>query len=391
VTWTTPADLKAQVQRLWDRGLLLQCLLGGDHLFPRRLTLKVPSSTDLTNRFDAVRAWITGLQQSVGLRIVMRDVNHRVIGNNAVPREVWIDSLQDALQLIGKGGDAQRFAKLIEQTRDRFPQLLPLLERRPLEMCELAKKWPVLLDVVAWMQQNPRPGIYLRQIDVPGVHTKYIEAHLGILSEMFDLVLPATAIDARATGADQFCVRYGLRDKPLRIRFRMLDANLALLPGGVDQDVTLDQHSFSTLAVNVDRVFMTENEINFLSFPALAGAMVVFGAGYGFDKLGIANWLARCEVMYWGDIDTHGFAILDQLRSLLPRARSFLMDRDTLLAHRGHWGAEPKPERRDLHRLTAEEQGLFDDLRDNKLGDSVRLEQERIGFGWLQASLREFA
>jgi len=115
--------------------------------------------------------------------------------------------------------------------------------------------------------------------------------HLGILSEMFDLVLPATAIDARATGAGQFCARYGLRDKPLRIRFRMLDPNLAVLPGGVDQDVTLDQHSFSTLATTVDRVFMTENEINFLSFPSVAGAMVVFGAGYGFDKLGIANWL----------------------------------------------------------------------------------------------------
>jgi hypothetical protein len=391
VTWTTPADLKAQVQRLWDRGLLLQCLLGDDHLFPRRLTLKVPSSTDLTNRFDAVRAWITELQQGVGLRIVMRDVNHRVIGNNAVPREVWIDSLQDALQLIGKGRDARRFANLVDITRDRFPQLLSLLERRPLEICELAKKWPFLLDVVAWMQQNPRPGIYLRQIDVPGVHTKYIEAHLGILSEMLDLVLPAAAIDALATGAGQFCARYGLRDKPLRIRFRILDPNLALLPCGVDQDLTLDQHSFSTLAVNVDRVFMTENEINFLSFPALAGAMVVFGAGYGFEKFGIANWLGRCDVMYWGDIDTHGFAILDQLRGLLPRARSFLMDRETLLAHRGHWGTEPKAERRDLRRLTAEEQALFDDLRDNKLGDSVRLEQERIGFGWLQASLREFA
>jgi len=97
----------------------------------------------------------------------MRNVNHRVIGNNAVPREVRIDSLQDALQLIGKGGDAQRFANLVELTRDRFPQLLPLLEWRPLEICELAKKCPVLLDVVAWMQQNPRPGIYLRQIDVP--------------------------------------------------------------------------------------------------------------------------------------------------------------------------------------------------------------------------------
>ncbi len=40
-----------------------------------------------------------------------------------------------------------------------------------------------------------------------------------------------------------------------------------------------------------------------------------------------AGWLARCQVYYWGDIDTHGFAILDQLRTHIPHARSLLMDR----------------------------------------------------------------
>ncbi len=40
-----------------------------------------------------------------------------------------------------------------------------------------------------------------------------------------------------------------------------------------------------------------------------------------------ADWLARCQVSYWGDIDTHGFAILDQLRTYIPHAHSLLMDR----------------------------------------------------------------
>jgi len=40
-----------------------------------------------------------------------------------------------------------------------------------------------------------------------------------------------------------------------------------------------------------------------------------------------------------------------------------------------------------LPRLTSEEAAVFNDLRDNRLRVGVRLEQERIGFGWLRAAL----
>jgi hypothetical protein len=43
--------------------------------------------------------------------------------------------------------------------------------------------------------------------------------------------------------------------------------------------------------------------------------------------------------------------------------------------------------RRDLPQLTAEEGALYNDLRDNRLRPNLRLEQERIGFGWLQQAL----
>jgi hypothetical protein len=93
-------------------------------------------------------------------------------------------------------------------------------------------------------------------------------------------------------------------------------------------------------------------------------------------------------VYYWGDIDTHGFAILDQLRAHVPSARSLLMDRATLDAHRALWGSEPRPETRELRRLTNEESALYDDLRLDRLGSRVRLEQERVGFGWLERGLQ---
>ncbi len=119
--------------------------------------------------------------------------------------------------------------------------------------------------------------------------------------------------------------------------------------------------------------------------------LVLFGAGYGLEALARAEWLTRCRIHFWGDIDTHGFAILDQLRAHWPDAASFLMDRDTLLQFRTQWVEEETPTPRDLARLTPEEQALYDDLRDNRLGTRVRLEQERIGFNWVERSLATLA
>ena len=36
--------------------------------------------------------------------------------------------------------------------------------------------------------------------------------------------------------------------------------------------------------------------------------------------MGAARWLADCDLHYWGDLDTHGFAMLDRLRSMFPSA-----------------------------------------------------------------------
>ena len=387
MSWTQPADLRAQLRKRWERGQLPASLVTGESLFPKRLPLKGPSSAEMAECFDEVRAWIAELQSLPHCRLELREFRHRLLGANAVPCAVWVDTLEDALALIGKQRDAARMRALIEAIRRRQPQLLDWLSKRPLRALDLYAEWEQLLDIVAWIQAHPHPGVYLRQVDIPGVHSKFIEAHRGVLSEWLDSVLPSAVIDFTASGASQFARRYGFRDKPVRIRFRILDPKHALLPGGFAQDLSLDADSFARLETSVSQVFITENEINFLAFPAVENSLIVFGAGYGFEMLGEAAWLSRRRLHYWGDIDTHGFAILDQLRGRFAHAESFLMDRATLLAFESMWGEEEKPTLRELPRLNSVERALYDDLRDNRIRRNLRLEQERIGFGWVEAAL----
>jgi hypothetical protein len=164
----------------------------------------------------------------------------------------------------------------------------------------------------------------------------------------------------------------------------MLDLKLSI--GGLT-DIGTTASQFALLNPPARRVFVTENELNGLAFPEAPDSMVVFGLGYGLDVLAGAEWLRDREVHYWGDIDTHGFAMLDRFRAQIPAARSLLMDRSTLLEHRDAWVTEELPHRGTLTRLNADEHALFKELQSNVLGDRIRLEQERVSFGRLQVAL----
>lgn len=386
--WTGSKELKAQLVRLWARGDFLRDVVTGHARFPLRLTLKSPSSADITDHFDVVRAWVSELAAAASLRIEWQEVRHRVQGAQQMPASVWVETAEDALNWLGKRREWDRFSAQVALTRQTHPALLPWLERRPLQALELAAEWPRLLAVVGWLAQHPRPGIYLRQVDLSGVHSKFIEANRSVLAELLDLALPVSAVDVTQSGVGQFAGRYGFLDKPTRVRFRVLDPDLQVVPGPVCPDVTLDAESFSRMGIAVKRVFVTENETNFLAFPQVRDAIVIFGAGYGWEALARSHWLKQCTMYYWGDIDTHGFGILDQLRGHFANVGSFLMDRATLAAHASVWGVEDKPLRVDLYRLTPEERALYDDLRDNRIRAGLRLEQEHIGFRWLDNRLK---
>ncbi|WP_347555283.1 DUF3322 domain-containing protein [Robbsia sp. KACC 23696] len=389
MSWTGHDDVVEQLSRLWAKGDLLRDVVLPEGRFPFRLVLKTPGTTDIANRFDEVRTWAAVLREIPNVRIEWREVRHRVQGLQRVPSSVWIDSIDDALILLQKVPASRAFAELVATTESTLPALVPWLLRRPLIALQYAAEWPKLLIVVSWLRAHPRPGVFLRQVDLPDIDTKFIERHRGLLPELLDLILPPEAIDSTKSGVAQFAGRYGFTEKPTRIRYRELDPQIASLPGPVCADIALDAKSFSELKLSIDRVFITENETNFLAFPLVPRSIVVFGAGYGWDALSLARWLDCCTIYYWGDIDTHGFGILNQLRSHFSAVASFLMDRETLDAHSASWGRETAPLMVDLLRLTSDECRVYDDLRYQRIQPDacLRLEQEHIGYHWVMTRL----
>jgi hypothetical protein len=372
--WTTPADLRRQVQRHWDSGSLLAAGVA----FPLELRLKGPDTRALSDRFDEVRHWIRELERESRYAIEWREINHRLLGRNRVPVRIVVPGEREAFELIGRTDDAARFRSLAAATAEKLPDLGAWLAERPLVALQNAADWDRILAVLLWFRQRPRSGLYLRQLDIAGVDTKFIETRKPLLSELLDVVLKPE------TDNRNFEQRYGLTSKPVQIRFRILDERLAIQ--GLT-DLAVPAREFAGLDLPVERVFITENEINGLAFPALPGSLVIFGLGYGLDRLSEVRWLHRRALHYWGDIDTYGFHILNRLRVLFPNAQSFLMDRETLLVHEPLWVRESTSFNAELPRLTAAEYQLYDDLRHHRLGQRVRLEQERIPYGWLERRL----
>lgn len=386
--WSTPDDIAAGVRRLWDSGALLAARLDGDALFPYEMRLRQPGAAEMGERFQDVRAWIAALADGAGAyELVWREINHRQLGRNRIPAAAVIPAEADALRLIGRAADARRFDRLAAITLDAFPALRPWVSAAPLKLLEHEAGWEKVLAVLRWFVAHPRPGIYLRQLDTAGVDTKFIEARKGLFAELLDRVMPAESIRTDALGTRQFEARYGLLSKPALIRFRLLDPAHHI--GGLS-DLAVPVVQFAALRTGVERIFITENEVNALAFPQVASAMVVFGGGYGIERLSQVAWLHERDLVYWGDIDTHGFAILDRLRANLPHVRSLLMDAATLEAHRHVWGREEAEKRYlgDLLRLTEEERQVFLALREDAYAGSVRLEQERIGYNWALDAIR---
>lgn len=382
--WTTPADVTDRLRRRWMRGDFLTALAEQHPFEPLGIPLGGPKPSELTRDFDAVRTWVhtwhsAGQQFS---RIEHRRVGGRVVGTNNLPHQAWIDHREQLWDLLGVTSAVHRFQTLLASARKATPELAAWMTAYPMKVLDLETDWERLHQTVHWILDYQGPPLYLRQIDVPGVDTKFIEGHRAILTALLEHCLPADRIDTDAPRIS-FTARFRFRGKPAYARFRLLD-NTSV--AGFSE-LTVRVHEFTAPPPGIRTVFIVENETTYLAFPPQPSSMVILGSGYAVTRLAELQWLHDKRLVYWGDLDTHGFAILDRLRRLFPHTESVLMDRSTLTAHRSQWVKEPKPAREQLQALTAEEADLYQSLVDDDFGHGVRLEQERIRFSAVQTAL----
>ncbi|GAA3776299.1 DUF3322 and DUF2220 domain-containing protein [Microbacterium kribbense] len=376
--WTTPDGIRTAVRRRWTDGTLLRAYALGEPFPTIDVPLRHPVAGDLAEHFDPARRWVEaivrGARDGRAYDVQRGRIGGRVSGATEVPTRAILSSFAQAWQLLGVASDADAFAAVVDAAA-AAPAARAWALTRPLVAAALAEHWSAVLAAHGWLDAHRGSGRYLRQIDAPGVDTKFVERHRGPLAEML-------GVSATSSG---FIRDLGLSAKPATVRLRFDPAVLGLPPGLTEASFRTDE--LAELRARPTSALIVENEVTYLSVPVPPGGVVLWGRGYDADQPASLGWLADVPVRYWGDLDTHGFGILNRVRAHLPHAVSVLMDRETLLAHRDRWGHEPSPTDAGLTRLDAAERALYEDLVTDRFGAGVRLEQERIDWDWAQLRL----
>lgn len=220
------------------------------------------------------------------------------------------------------------------------------------------------IQVVQWLRVNPAEQHFIRELPIKGVDTKWMENHLGTVKEVL--------------GPIEF------KGKPRLVEVRSLDNDLRPF-SLMHLSCPLSELS----RIPAKHFLIVENYMTFLSLPELPDTVAINGGGFQVHRLGMhAPSLADADVVYWGDLDSHGFSILDQARRHLPHMRSVLMDVETARCHVELAVEEPKPSNRGCTLLTPNELATLEFLREHSVGGCLRIEQERIRFDYASAVLR---
>ena len=374
--WTTPEDVAAVLRRRWSDGSLLRAQAGSEPFPEVSVPLRGPTPTQIGDDLQAVRAWVArldaGRRGDARYRLEFASIGGRHIGRNRLPTRAVVSSYAQAWALLGVGEAVSRFDEILKLVASE-PTVRAWVVANPLRALELDEDWPPLLSAYQWLEHHRGTGSYLREISAPGVDTKFAERHRATLAGL--LGVPSS------TGG--FLAGLGLRTKPAFVRARIDPwvGRSAGLPSALSE-LVVRADELRTIDLAPRQALVCENETTYLSVPVPPRGLVVWGKGFDIDRVGRLPWLQRVPVTYWGDLDTHGFAILDRLRAWLPETVSVLMDRETLFTHRDRWVTEPTPTHARLSRLNAAEQDLYEDLVSDRLAERVRLEQERIDWSW---------
>ena len=365
----TPADVRARAKKLYHRDGRLWAAAGrADVLL--EVPLHPPTEREALTGLGEVRAWVESWRAAdddSDIELTWTVRNWSRVGSQEVPVRAAVRG-PDAIARVA--GEAVAWHLLVE----RLSTLRTLigshhegvLSSHARSIGDLdGDDFDRLIDVLAWLRENPASGRLIRELPIRGIDTKWTETRRGLVE----------ALHRASTGA----MDLGLKEPAPLVRMRVLDPSLAFR--GL-ADVSAPTDDLAAISIQPDRVFVFENLATVLAMPDVPGAVAVHGGGHRVDLVARLPWAQT--VTYWGDLDSHGFAILNRLRSGGVQATSVLMDSETLLDHRDLWGQDPEPSTGVLGRLTSEESATLQMLGAQ---GNIRLEQERIPWSYALARL----
>ncbi len=377
----SPEEIRKQAER-WYKDFLASSV-NGVSFFPKEIRFGKIKASETLNEYQRIKGEIARLVKEscdkVGYGYSIEFVTRRDgnTGDQRFPQKIWFKHEDDYLRFIGKVKEYQRFKENVGIILNCIPALRQWLLANPLKVIECADNWNDLLKVCTYFLSNPKPALYIRELPLE-IHTKFIEENKAILRQLLDFLISEHINNAESEFEKRFNLNY---DDPL-IRIKILDREIATRCFSGITDLSIPQREFNSLKPDCSTVFILENKtnffniLNFLTLPTLTRSLAIFGKGFQLNLLKDAKWLLDKRIVYWGDIDLHGFQILSQLRSYYPQTESLMMDTETFNKFQQYCVTGAESTITQLHNLTSEEKILFELLV--RLKGKNRLEQEKI-------------
>jgi hypothetical protein len=365
-----PEDVRRQVERRY-RNQRSDWLAGGGR-WPIEISLGCPSDSEAARDLSATRDWVSAWREPRNPgNVVWAEKRWRTLGAHLVPKRVVFQTVIDVAASIDEGERLRSAIAHYELMVNRRPSLRGIVHRHFDLLADASdSEIDLISSMLDWLDSHSTNELYPRQLPILGIDTKWLETRLSVIADLW-----ANPIE--------------FRRPPFLARVRLLDPVLRRAVGGLS-DISAPVDQLAALGIRPLRVWIVENLQTGLAFGSLADSAVFMGLGYGVSVLSQIPWVMSAECVNWGDIDTHGFAILSRARSVIPCVRSALMDEQTLHRHREMWVEEPSPcDLSEAPSLTPDEHKVFTALHENRWANRLRLEQERIAWDYAWDNISE--
>lgn len=157
-----------------------------------------------------------------GYTIEWKTIKNKMLGTQDFPSKITFETADDFERFLQKVKEVADFRKNVALINGKFSKLQHWIEKYPQKVIDNSEDWNNILKVLDYFSKNPLPKLYIRELPIE-VHTKFIEQHKAVISELLDIVIEEY-VDKNEKDFEK---RYGLRyDEPM-VRMRLLDKTLA--------------------------------------------------------------------------------------------------------------------------------------------------------------------
>lgn len=388
-----PIDVFRLLEKLEDDGGLYKALAYNREDFCMEIPIAAPykllSRQYEQDAFNSIFSWVDSWK-TFDKNNSFGDVEYasKRIGTlrpSAVPVRLVLHDIESCFAYIHKDAEMKCFLEAYNRLQEHNALLRKWalkeykLFRYP---CPKLDDFEKVADKIATVVPEDAPYIFKRELEIPGVDTKFFEKNIEAIREMYNVLHDTKFVNLSELNQVLHIIKPPEDKEFIPIRF--LDSKYR-----VDNITIMKIHytELSRLTMRPKKVYIVENKETFYHFPIISGSVVIFGAGISVSGLlkDIPFIQEADDVYYWSDLDTNGFQMLNNMRKIYPKLRSFLMDMETVMLTKQFAVEDTGSVMAGFDQLTPSENECFDYLQQRRL----RIEQEKIPWSYVVRKIEE--